>query len=278
MTVGTAYQNAVLTIHATEDNMPCSKVGCVCFSYRGVCSHSSRGSNHHGECTDADKHNGIIRWHRGWTSKATCEQMRQQPETYLNLTCCYTDYCNNQPGKVIKFIDIQTPVQVHNSYDPQNLLYSSIPQKPSQQYNDADHQVEQPISTAHKPSQWNNDNVHHSHTSRLPDMNKPSQSYDRHVHHSTRSRLPDTNKPSQVYDSDVNHSTTPRLTAIELSSQRNQSHIHNTSTSRLPNTHRPSPAYDKSLSQKNTLASSSFSSWMIFFSLIFYFRFIIQFY
>ncbi|CAF3677474.1 unnamed protein product [Rotaria sp. Silwood1] len=278
ITVGHAFQKAILTIHATEDNIPCSKVGCVCFSYRGVCSHSSRGSNHFGECTDADKHNRIIQWHRGWSSQATCEQMRQQSETYLNLTCCSTDYCNNQPGKVIKFIDIQTPIQIHNSYDPQNLPYSSIPQKPSQQYNDADHQVEQPMFIPPKPSQWNNDNVRHSFTSRLPNMNKPSHSYDRHVPHSTRPRLPGTHKPSQVYDSHVNHSTTPRLTAIDLSSQRNQGHIHNTSTSRSPNTHQPSPTYDVSLSQKNTLAFCSFSSWMISFSLIFYFRFIIQFY
>ncbi|CAF4583024.1 unnamed protein product [Rotaria sp. Silwood1] len=204
ITVGHAFQKATFTIHATEDNIPCSKVGCVCFSYRGVCSHSSRGSNHFGECTDADKHNRIIQWHRGWSSQATCEQMRQQSETYLNLTCCSTDYCNNQPGKVIKFIDIQTPIQIHNSYDPQNLPYSSIPQKPSQQYNDADDQVEQPMFIPPKPSQWNNDNVHHSFTSRLPNMNKPSHSSIKQTEKNITKSIK-INKPSAIIPANDKH-------------------------------------------------------------------------
>ncbi|CAF4014719.1 unnamed protein product [Rotaria sp. Silwood2] len=278
MTLGYAYHQTAITSYTTDANEPCSKVGCACFSYRSVCSHALRGSNHHAECTDDDKQNGIIQWHRGWTSQGKCEQMRQQPETYLNLTCCHTDRCNSQPEKVIKIVDVKTPLPVLNIYDHQTPLPLLNPQEPLQQYNDHDHRTSQSMFISHKPPQWNNDYVQYSRTSRLPDVNKPSQLHDNDVHYSTTSRLPETSKSSQVHDSHVNHSTTSRFTIINKPSQLNQNHIRNSSISQLPNIHRPTPtlAYDKSLQQKNTLASRSLSSWMIFFSLVCCYRFMIQ--
>ncbi|CAF1214412.1 unnamed protein product [Rotaria sordida] len=273
------YHQSELTIYRTEENKLCSKVGCACFSYRSVCSHSSRGLNHRAECTNDDKQNGIIQWHRGWTSQAKCEQMRQKPKIYLNLTCCHTDQCNNQPGIIVNIVDRHTPLQIQNTDDddqtPSSLF---ITHKPPQQYNNYDHQSSPLLSISHKPSQWNNNYVHHSPTFHLPDNNKPSQVYDNHVHHLTITRLPDTNKPSPVYDSHVRHSMTPRLPVSNKSLQRNHSYVLNSSTSRLPTTHQSTPAYKESLPQNNTIVSSSLSSWMFFFSLVFYFCFMIQLY
>ncbi|CAF1214430.1 unnamed protein product [Rotaria sordida] len=205
--------------------------------------------------------------------------MRQKPKIYLNLTCCHTDQCNNQPGIIVNIVDRHTPLQIQNTDDddqtPSSLF---ITHKPPQQYNNYDHQSSPLLSISHKPSQWNNNYVHHSPTFHLPDNNKPSQVYDNHVHHLTITRLPDTNKPSPVYDSHVRHSMTPRLPVSNKSLQRNHSYVLNSSTSRLPTTHQSTPAYKESLPQNNTIVSSSLSSWMFFFSLVFYFCFMIQLY
>ncbi len=174
-----SYYQTEITQYATTEGETCSKVGCACFSYRSVCSYSSPGSNHFSQCTDDDRQNGIIKWHRGWASHTQCEQMRQHPQTYLDLTCCYTDRCNDQPGKITKFVDTQLPIQQHDTYAYQTPRY-------------------------------------HGHT-------------------------------------------------------------HTSTTSRLLDTYKPSSAYDKSVPPNNSFLPNSFSNWMIFFALIFYFLIMVWF-
>ena len=113
--LGYAYHHREVTHYATNEHELCSKVSCACFSYRSVCSSSSPGSNHYSQCTDEDRQNGVIKWHHGWASHDQCEDMRRHPQTYLDLTCCYTDRCNNQPGKITKVVDSEIPVQ-HQQY------------------------------------------------------------------------------------------------------------------------------------------------------------------
>jgi len=110
-----AYHEAEITSTATHDGIPCSTIGCACFSYRTVCSSNPLARNHYSQCTDDDRRNHVVKWHRGWSSNDECERMRQQSQTYQDLTCCYTDKCNDQPGLVTKLIDpAQTPIQSNN--------------------------------------------------------------------------------------------------------------------------------------------------------------------
>jgi len=156
--LGYSYYQSEITQYVTTEGELCSKVGCACFSYRSVCSYTSPGSNHFSQCTDDDRQNGIIKWHRGWASHDQCEQMRYHPQTYIDLTCCYTDRCNDQPGKITKVVDTQLPIQhqqhLHHQYA---------------------HQTPQPSITSHKPIQRYYSHVYHpTNTSRSPETYKQS--------------------------------------------------------------------------------------------------------
>jgi hypothetical protein len=153
-----SYYQSETTQYGTPEGEPCSNVGCACFSYRSICSYSSPGTNHFSQCTEDDRQNGIIKWHRGWASHFQCEQMRQHPQTYLDLTCCYTDRCNDQPGKITKVVDTQSPIQQQDPYPSQTPQALFIEQKSSQRHHS---------------------HVYHSTTSRSPDTYKPSSGYDK---------------------------------------------------------------------------------------------------
>jgi hypothetical protein len=153
-----SYYQSEITQYATPDGELCSDVGCACFSYRSICSYTCPGPNHFSECTDADRQNRVIKWHRGWTSNTKCEQMRQRSQAYLDLTCCYTDRCNDQPGKVIKIVDSNVPSQLHEPYR---------------------HQTPQSLPISHRPSSHYDNYVRLPTTSRLPDTYNPSQTYER---------------------------------------------------------------------------------------------------
>jgi len=235
-----SYHEAEITQFVTPEGEICSKVGCACFSYRGVCSQSSPGANHYSSCKNEDRQNGIIKWHYGWASHDQCEELRKHPNTYLDLTCCYTDRCNDQPGKITKVIDTPLPIQQQDIYSYQGQ-YSGpdsgqhplpTPYKPSQHHDTYDYQGQYsgPYSGQHP----------------LPAPYKPSQHYDTYAYQTPQS-LPITQKPSPRYNS----------------------HVHHTTTSRLSDAYKPSPTYDRSLPRSGSLSSSSFSIWMIFFALIF---------
>jgi hypothetical protein len=155
--LGYSYYQSEITQYATPEGELCSKVGCACFSYKSICSYSSPGSNHFSQCTDDDRQNRISKWHRGWASHVQCEQMRQHPHTYIDLTCCYTDRCNDQPGKITKVVDTQLPIQYHDTYA---------------------HKI-QPFTTSQKPSTRYHSHVHHPTTSRLPNTYTSSPAYDK---------------------------------------------------------------------------------------------------
>jgi hypothetical protein len=223
------YYKTESTQSQTPESELCSKVGCACFSYRSTCSYSSPGTNHVSKCTDDDRQSRIIKWHRGWTSQAKCEEMRQQPQTYLDLTCCYTDRCNNQPGKIIKFVDPPVPVQPHELYGQQTPQSLPISHKPH------DHQTPQPLSITQKP--------HDHQTPRTFSIAQKSSQRDDIYGHSTPQYSSISRKSSPRYNSRTRHPT----------------------TSRLPDMYKPNEAYDQSLSSTTSLLSSS----IIFFSLLF---------
>jgi hypothetical protein len=147
-----SYQEAEITQYGTPDNEMCSNVGCACFSYKSICSYSSPGTNHFSSCTEEDRQNRVIKWHRGWASHDKCEQMRRHPQTYQDLTCCYTDRCNDQPGKITKIVDPQLPVQ-RNPYYP--------------------YQTPQPLYATHKSSPQYNNHVRYPTTTRSSDIYRP---------------------------------------------------------------------------------------------------------
>ena len=164
----------------------CSKVGCACFSYRSVCSHSSPGANHYSQCTDDDRHNGVIKWHRGWASHDQCEQMRRHPQTYLDLTCCYTDRCNDQPGKVTKLVDAQSHgQQLHPHYLISIIILISDANRSPQQHHGHGHdpytlQTVPPPLNQQRPTHRYNSQTYYSTTSRSVGTYRPSAADDKY--------------------------------------------------------------------------------------------------
>jgi len=233
------YYKTESTQSQTPESELCSKVGCACFSYRSTCSYSSPGTNHVSKCTDDDRQSRIIKWHRGWTSQAKCEEMRQQPQTYLDLTCCYTDRCNDQPGKIIKIVEPPVPVQPHELYGHRTPQPLPISHEPPQLY---DHQTPQPLFIAQKPPQ-----PYEHPTPRTFSIAQKSSQRDDTYGHSTPQYSSISRKSSPRYDSRIRHPT----------------------TSRLPDMSKPNEVYDQSLSSTTSLLSSFFSSSIIFFSLLF---------
>lgn len=167
------YHQSEATHYVTVDGELCSKVGCTCFSYRSVCSHSLPGKNHFSQCTDQDRQNGIINWHRGWSSNQQCQQMRYHPETYMDLTCCDTNRCNDQPGTIKKYVETHLPIpqyplpyvhQYHETTPTTTTTTSTIPV------------ITTTIST------------------------RTSRRYSSHVHSSTTTRPSETDKASPAND------------------------------------------------------------------------------
>jgi len=327
------YHNSEITIYSTVENERCSQVGCVCFSYEGVCTQTLPGSNYFSECTDEEKYRGTINWHRGWTSRAKCEEMRQQPRIYINLTCCDTDRCNNQPAPRVAFIDQEEYIKSYGntnqnvfqlphgaiSYtgfvqgsDPGQLLDNHPSWK--QYENQVDHANTAPlIHNTHNhpqqnqpypqhpqqdhyyPQQDHNYPQHRQHDHNYPQH--PQQDHhipqhpqqDHHIpqhpqqdhhysHHLTPSPVPETPRSSQLYDSHSSHSSTPHLPDKYKTSNYDNNRVRHSTTSRMSDISSSEQAYDKSLKHNNAFLSTSFSSWIIFFSLSFYFRFMVNFY
>ena len=260
------YHQTESTQYQTPENELCSKVGCACFSYRRACSYSSSGTNHVSNCTDADRKNSIIKWHRGWASQARCEAMHQQPEIYSDLTCCFTDRCNNQPGKVTKIVEAPVQVQLPEFYGYQTPQPLSIVHKPSQQYDTYGHQNPQLLPVSHKPFQTY-DAYDRQAPQPLPIAQTPPQRYSTYDQQ-TPQPLPVSHKTPKLYDT-YDHQTPQHFPVSHKPSPRYATRIRHPTTSRLPDTDKPSEAYEKSLSSTTSLVSSSFSSWMIFFSLMF---------
>ena len=168
--IGYAYHQLAMTNHMTDEGELCSKVGCVCFSYQSVCSSSSTDMNRVSPCTDDDRQNRTIKWHRGWTSYQKCEQMRSQPQTYMDLTCCDTNRCNDQQGKIKKYVDTNLPLPQYPFLPP------VVHQYPETTTTTDTTPVTTTIST------------------------RKSRRYSSHVHSSTTTRSFETDKPNPVND------------------------------------------------------------------------------
>ena len=179
--LGHFYHRSEVTQHVTPAGELCSKVGCACFSYRGVCSHSSPGSNHFSECTDTDRTTRQVKWHRGWTSRTNCEEMRQQLHKYPDLTCCYTHRCNNQSEKIITISDIQVPISIDSIYTPQNVQQQSITRR------------------------YDNNMFRHT-TPRLVDIDESSQGYGKYANHLSLQDSPNTNRSTLTYSKPLSRS------------------------------------------------------------------------
>jgi hypothetical protein len=68
----------------------CGNDTCVCASYEFVCS------NNESSCTIQEQQTRTEKWAWIPVGNTTCQEMLMMPNTYINLTCCYTDYCNKQ--------------------------------------------------------------------------------------------------------------------------------------------------------------------------------------
>ncbi len=155
-----SYKESVITHYTTAEGKKCTSGNCACFSYRKVCTEPAEGSYHFSTCTDADQLDRKIKWYRGLTSDTKCEEMRQQPHIYLDLTCCYTDRCNNQPPPNITVSDTNIPKQPYISYNHQGPVPSNL-------------------SNLEYPPQRHEGRVHHPTTTLYSDTYGPSQAYDK---------------------------------------------------------------------------------------------------
>ena len=132
MVVNYAYSQSEMTHSLTPDGELCSQVGCACYSYRGVCSSIPTIGNQFSPCTQEDQQNRAVKWHRGLTSLAACQRMQQQSGTYQDLTCCYTDRCNNQSGRVTQSIKSRLPLQRNQNPFQQTVSWTPVSNTPLQ--------------------------------------------------------------------------------------------------------------------------------------------------
>ncbi|UJR21829.1 hypothetical protein I4U23_024903 [Adineta vaga] len=254
------YHQTTTTQYQTSENEYCSNVGCVCFSYQAVCRTASAGSNHVSQCTDADRHSGTMKWHRGWASIAKCEEMRQQPHTYHNLTCCNTDRCNNQPGKVVKMVNTPKLISPNELFGDQfePPRYDSDNNPLPQRYDSYGHPSPQPMINPYKPQQHNHDTNDY--------YPRPQPQYDTHSQH-------------HHYQSSSSSYTTTKTTTTIASTPRPvyNTRAHYSTTTRFSDIYKPNEAYDKSLSSNTSSLFRSFSNRMIIFLLISYLCNIVRF-
>ncbi|CAF0758284.1 unnamed protein product [Adineta ricciae] len=241
------YHHTETSQFRTPDNEACAQVGCVCFSYQAVCRGASDGPNHVSQCNDDDRRHGTIKWHRGWTSNAKCEEMRRQLHVYHNLTCCNTDRCNNQPGKIVKVADPPKPI-------PYNDFYGSQQDPP--RYDDSGNPLPQRYDTLGRPSpqpMFNPYNHIQQHDSYNHQPQPQHDSYNQHHYYPYQS------SSSSHTTSPATTTTTPSTTRGTTPRPRYSTHTRYLVTSRLPDTYTPTEVSDKSLGSNASLLHSSLS-------------------
>ena len=276
------YHHTETTQFRTSDNEACAQVGCVCFSYRAVCRAPSDGPNHVSQCNDEDRRQGTIKWHRGWTSNAKCEEMRLQSHVYHNLTCCNTDRCNDQPGKIVKVADPPKPI-------PYNDFYGSQQDPP--RYDDSGNPLPQRYDTLGRPSPQPMFNPYDSIQQHDSYNRQSQQQHDSYNHQSQQQPQYDTHnqyQPQPQHDSynqrhyypyqssSSSHTTsitttTPSTTRVTTPGPPCNTHICYLVTSRLPDTYTPTEVSDKSLGSNASVLHSSPSICMAFLLLLAYF-------
>ncbi len=83
----------------------CGNDTCVCASYEFVCS------NNESSCTTQEQQTQTEKWAWIPVANATCQKMLMMPNIYINLRCCYTNYCNKQNTN--KAASIQSSFYLH---------------------------------------------------------------------------------------------------------------------------------------------------------------------
>ena len=147
-----AYSQSEITHSQTLDGEYCSQVGCACYSYRSACASAPTSGNYFSPCTPEDQQNRAVKWHRGLTSHAKCEQMQQRSDIYQNLTCCYTDRCNDQPGKVTQSVQSRLPLQRYEShFRPTASSPAPVSYPPTRRYENAPRVSVTPLVMSERP-------------------------------------------------------------------------------------------------------------------------------
>ncbi len=78
------------TIDSSTTSGQCNNSTCTCVSYMFQCSMNDT------MCTTQQQQTQAIIWNYILTDNSTCQTLIQNPLSYMNTTCCYTDLCNNQ--------------------------------------------------------------------------------------------------------------------------------------------------------------------------------------
>ena len=60
----------------------------ACLAYTFKCTEPDTG------CSPQEIKEGVLKRARTFASRDLCEDMKQQPATYMHVYCCYTDGCN----------------------------------------------------------------------------------------------------------------------------------------------------------------------------------------
>jgi len=95
----------------------CTDPSCACISFMFQCSSDNA------LCSTQQQQNQTIIWNYALVSNSTCEQFIQS-ELGMNMTCCYTNLCDNQgiSANLTSIIDMTTT----SSQNSTSLLSFSI--------------------------------------------------------------------------------------------------------------------------------------------------------
>lgn len=175
MTLSYAYNRAQMTHYVTPGRESCSTVGCACFSFKAACSYPIPGITYYPPCTHEEIQERKVKWRRGWTSRAECEKMLEERYKYNELSCCYTDKCNDQEDTNVYYVDSPDTVPLPSA--------------------DAHHQDYRYGFESSTPPQWyHNQPVEQQNIPSSVDAYRPHQVYHSEASHSTTTSLPSSSK------------------------------------------------------------------------------------
>ena len=87
----TKYILPVVTVDTETTAEKCGDDTCTCTSYKYICRAGDS------TCTNEEQQGQTQKWVLTVLGKKTCQQLQNMSNTrYLNITCCHTNYCNNQ--------------------------------------------------------------------------------------------------------------------------------------------------------------------------------------
>ncbi|CAF0936222.1 unnamed protein product [Adineta ricciae] len=103
LTCTTIYVSSLICYHGTSDLLTpiivlnsdfwggrCTNGTCTCTSYTYICSTNDT------ICTLQEQQSQTRKWMWMMVSNTSCQQMLQTSQKFASVTCCFTNYCNNQ--------------------------------------------------------------------------------------------------------------------------------------------------------------------------------------